>query len=146
MKRFVKLVCVVLVLSLCLAIPAYAESVIEPRGSAFFAAYGTDLYKASSTSFEIWFDVDANATMMDVIGVSEIIVYRSSDQQSWTEVGTFDMDDYPEMIDTYAFSHTGYVTYYNALPGYYYTAYVTFHAENSRGVGERDIYTEILRM
>ena len=146
MKRLMRFVCVTLVFSLLLVIPAYAKATVEPRESAFFASYGTDLYKASSTSFEIWFDVDANAAIMDVLGVSEIIVYRSADQQSWTKVATYDMDDYPEMIDTYTVSHTGYVTYYNATPGYYYRAYVFFYAKNSRGIGGRDVYTEILRM
>ena len=147
MKKFVRFVCVVLTLSMILAIPAYAEGVAEPRGSIFFAAYGTDLYKASSTSFEIWFDVDANAAVMDVLGVSEIIVYRSSTGQSpWTEVKTYDMDDYPEMTEAYSISYVNYVTYYNAIPGYYYTAYVTFYAEDSRGFGERYVYTEILKM
>lgn len=146
MKRFIRFVCMTLVVSLFLAIPAYAETTVELRESIFFASYGTDLYKASSTSFEIWFDVNANATWMDELGVSEIIVYRSSDQQSWMEVLTFDMEDYPEMIDTYTVSHTGYVTVNYAIPGYYYRAYVFFYAKNSRGIGERDVYTEILRM
>lgn len=146
MKKFMRIICMALVLSLFLVMPAYAESTAEPRGSMFFAAYGTDLYKASSTSFEIWFDVDSNATMMDVLGVREIIVYRSADQQSWTKMRTYDMEDYPEMIDTYTYSHTGYVTYGYATPGYYYTAYITFYAKDSRGIGERYIYTEILRM
>lgn len=146
MKKIMRTLCVILALSVVLAIPAYAESAVEPRGSIFFASYGTDLWKASSTSFEIWFDVDSNAAMMDVLGVSEIIVYQSANQQSWTEVGSYDMDDYPEMTDTYAYSHTGYVTYDNAIPGYYYTAYVCFYAKDYRGVGERDVYTEILKM
>ncbi len=146
MKRFLRFVCMTLVLSLLLVIPAYAETTVEPRESIFFASYGTDLYKASSTSFEIWFDVNANASLMDVLGVSEIIVYRSADQQSWMEVLTFDMEDYPEMIDTYTWSHTGYVTVNYAMPGYYYRAYITFYAKNSRGIGERYVYTEILRM
>ena len=146
MKRFVQFVCMTLVLSVLLVIPAYADSSAEPRGSIFFSSYGTDLYKASSRSFEVWFDVDSNVEMMDVLGASEIIVYRSADQQSWIEVLTFDMEDHPEMIDTYAFSHTGYVTVNYAMPGYYYRAYITFYAKNSRGIGERYVYTEILRM
>lgn len=146
MKKILRVVCLALVMSLLLVIPAYADSSVEPRGSAFFSSYGTALEKATSTSFKIWFDVDSNAAMMDVLGVSEIIVYRSSDQQSWSEVGTYDMEDYPEMTDTYAFSHTGYVTYDNAISGYYYRAYVFFYAKDSRGIGERDVYTQILRM
>lgn len=146
MKKFLRFVCMTLALSLLLVMPTYAENMAEPRGSIFFASYGTGLYKASASSFEIWFDVDANAAMMDVLGVSEIIIYRSADQQSWTEVETFYMDDYPEMTDTYSYSYVNYVTYYGATPGYYYTAYVTFYARDYRGVGERYVYTEILEM
>lgn len=146
MKNTLRTICMILVLSLVLAMPAYADSTVEPRGSAFFGSYGTDLYKASSTSFEIWFDVDSNVATMDVLGVSEIIVYRSADQQSWTEMRTYDMEDYPEMVDDNTASHAGYVTYNYATPGYYYTAYITFYAKNSTGIGERDVYTEILRM
>ena len=146
MKKIIQTLCIVLALSLFFATPSFAESAAEPRGSAFFSSYGTDLYKASSTSFEIWFDVDSNAAMMDVIGVSEIIVYRSADQQSWTQMRVYDMEDYPEMTDTDTFFHTGYVTYNYASPGYYYRAYITFYAKDSRGIGERYVYTEILRM
>lgn len=146
MKKLMRIVCLVLAVSLLLAVPAYAESTVEPRESAFFASYGTDLYKASSTSFEVWFDVNSNAAMMDVLGVSEIVVYRSADQQSWTQMRTYDMEDYSEMTDTYCFSHTGYVTYNYATTGYYYRARVTFYAKDSRGTGMRDVYTEILRM
>lgn len=146
MKRLVRFVCLILTLCLMLTIPCYAENAAEARGSAFFMSYGTDLYKFSSTSFEIWFDVNANAAIMDVIGVSEIIVYQSANQQNWTQTRTFYMEDWPEMIDTNTYSHTGYVTYNFANPGYYYRAYITFYAKNSTGIGERYVYTEILRM
>lgn len=146
MKRIVRTVCVILVLSMMLVIPAQAETIVEPRGSAFFSSYVAYLYKTSSTSFQIWFDVDSNAAMMDELGASEIALYRSSDQQNWTKVKTYYMDDYPVMIDTYSFSYVDYVTYSNAWSGYYYYARVTFYAKNSTGVGERDYYTTILKM
>lgn len=147
MKKIVRFVCMILACSLFFAVPAQAASEVEPRGSAFFAAYGTDLYKTSSSSFQIWFDVTANAwASIQVLGVSEIIVYRSADQQSWTKMRTYTMDNYPEMVDQNTGSHTGYVTYNYATSGYYYRAYITFYAKNSTGIGERYIYTEILRM
>lgn len=146
MKKSVRFICLILVCSLVLAVPAQAESVVEPRESAFFSYYGTDLYKTSSSSFQIWFDVVSNITVMDVIGVSEIILYRSADQQSWTKMRTYTMENYPEMVDQNTRDHIGYVTYNYATPGYYYTAYITFYAKNSTGIGERYVYTEILRM
>ena len=147
MRKFVRTLCITLAFVLVLSMPAYAENSVDARGSIFFGSYGTDLYKASSTSFEIWFDVDANAAIMDVLGVSEIVVYRSANGQTgWTDVRTYDMEDYPEMTETYSGSYVNYVTYDNAWSGYYYTAYVTFYAKDSRGIGERDVYTEIILM
>lgn len=146
MKKTFRLLCLILVFSLLLAFPVHAASDIEPRGSAFFSSYGTGLYKVSSNSFEIWFDVTANAAVMQEIGVSMIEVYRSADQEHWTKMKTYEMEDYPEMIDENTGSHTGYVTYNYATPGYYYTAYVTFYAKNSTGIGKRFVYTQIIQM
>lgn len=146
MKRNFRFLCLLLILSLLLAFPVNATTDAEPRGSAFFGAYGTALYKTDTATFEIWFDVDANAAIMQEIGVSMIEVYRSTDQEHWVKLKTYEMDDYPEMIDYNTASHVGYVTFDNAVPGFYYTAYVTFYAKNSTGIGKRFVYTQILRM
>ena len=146
MKKTVRILCAILVLSIIMVVPAQAVSVPESRGSAFFAAYGTDLYKLSSTSFEIWFDVDANATIMYELGASLIEVYQSSDQQNWTKVKTFEKADYSQMTDTNTWSHVDYVIYDEAVSGYYYTALITFYARNGSGFAEREVYTEVIRM
>lgn len=146
MRKFIQFAAMIVALSLMLAMPAYAQSSAEPRGSAFFGSYGTDLYKTSSSSFQIWFDVVSNVATMQVLGVSEIVVYRSADQQSWTKMKTYTMDDYSQMVAQNTTAHIDYVTYNYATTGYYYRARVTFYAKNSTGIGERDVYTEILRM
>ena len=146
MKRSLRILSLILALSLLLASPANAAASAEPRGSAFFSAYGTTLHKVSSNTFEIWFDVIANAAVMQEIGVSVIEVYRSPDQQTWTKMKTYEMEDYPQMIDDDTAFHTGYVTYNIATPGYYYRACVVFYAKNSTGVGERFVYTQIIQM
>ena len=147
MKKTIRMLSFTLAIIMVLVMPAYAESAADTRGSVFFASYGTALEEISPMIFRIWFDVDANVSMMDKLGVSEIVVYRSFDGQSgWTQTRTYDMDDYPGMIDTNSYSHTGYVTYDTAITGYYYRARVTFYAKDSRGIGERDVYTEIIRM
>lgn len=146
MKKIVRFVCLILVCSLFFAIPAHATTVVEPRESAFFSYYGTDLYKSSSSSFQIWFDVTANAARMDVLGVSEILLYKSADQQSWQQIKMYSMNAYASMVAYNTTSHGGYVSYNFATPGYYYRAYITFYAKNSSGIGERYVYTEILRM
>lgn len=147
MKKFVRVICMILACSLFLAAPAQAASVVEPRASAFFAYHGTDLYKTSTSSFQIWFDVTANAgTSMQELGVSEIVVYRSADQQSWTKMRTYTMGSYSQLVEQNTQSHEGYVTYNYATTGYYYRARITFYAKNSTGIGELDEYTEIIRM
>ena len=146
MKKAVRFVCMILVFSLFLAMPAQAETVAEPRASAFFSSYGTDLYKTSSTSFEIWFDVVSNVSTMQVLGVSEIVLYKSADQHTWSQIKMYSMDAYAVMVRENTTSHEGHVDYNFATTGYYYTARITFYAKNSTGIGERDVYTEILRM
>lgn len=146
MKQLMRYIGIILVFSLLLAVPTQAESVTEPRGSAFFAAYGTDLYKTSSTSFQIWFDVVANASTMQELGVSEIVLYRSADRQSWSQIKLYQKGVYPQMIEYNTGSHEGYVPYNFATSGYYYRARITFYAKNSTGIGENDRYTEIIKM
>lgn len=146
MKKIIRLICMLLIISVFLTTTAYAQTVAASRGSAFFASYGTDLYKTSSTSFQIWFDVVANASTMQELGVSEIVLYRSADKQSWASIKLYQKGVYPQMIAYNTGVHTDYVTYNFATSGYYYRAYITFYAKNSTGIGERDVYTEIIKM
>lgn len=75
--------------------------------------------------------MNANVATMDVLGVSEIIVYRSADQQSWTKMRTYSMENYPQMVAYNTTSHIDYVTYIYATTGYYYRAYITFYAKTA---------------
>ena len=146
MKKLTRFACIILILGIFLAMPAQAQSIVEPRGSAFFGTYGTDLYKTSSSSFQIWFDVVSNVATMDELGVTEIILYRSADLESWSKMRTYTVEYHPQMLAYNTTSHGGYVTYNYGTTGYYYRAYITFYAKNSTGIGERYVYTEILRM
>ena len=146
MKKTMRVLCAILIVSLVLVIPAQAEATAEPRESIFFSSYCTYLYKTSSTSFQIWFEVDSNAAMMDELGASIIELYRSPDGQNWTKIKTYTKEEYPTMIDTDAYYYVGHLDYTSAWPGYYYTARVTFYARDSRGFGEREFYTDILQM
>lgn len=145
MKKFLRIISVVLMMSLILAVPVSAEVEIQPKGSAFFAAHNTYLYKTTATKFQIWFDV-TSAGMMQELGVSTIEVERSYDGSNWDLMRIYEMEDYPEMIDTNTASHTGYVLYNLATSGCYYRAYITFYAKNSRGIGELGRYTAVMQM
>lgn len=144
MNRFFRGVCMVLAVVIALAIPAAATETATPYASNFFAASSTYLYKTSSTTFEVWFDIDAVGTMQK-LGASEIRVQRSSDNVNWTTVRTYTDDLYPHLMDTNSRTHDGYVTYTGST-GYYYRAFVIYYAENSSGYGEAYRYTASLKL
>jgi len=130
MKRFVRLVCLILVISMFLAVPAFAAE----QASHFFASHSCYLWEVSDSEFQVWFDVTA-VDAMDVLGVSEVIVQRSTDGINWS-----DEEFYYDMYD-YGTSYSGgHVTYSDVTSGYY-RAQVTFRAENDNGVGEYTDYT-----
>ena len=147
MKKLIRLVSFVLVFSFAIVLPVHAETVVEPRGSKFFAAHDTFLYKTGATEFQVWFDVTANAAIMEQLGVSCIDVDVSADGVNWTVAKTYTMQEYySQMICENTVSHTGYVTYTDAIPGYYYRAYITFYAKNSYGIGELFRYAPAIQM
>ena len=141
MKKFVRIICFLLVVSTLVAIPAYATEQSE-RASLFFSAYRAYCYAASSTKIEVNFYV-VGASIMDELGASRILVQRSSDQTNWTTVKTFSSANYGDMIATNRGTH-GATLSCTVASGYYYRAYVTFYAKNSSGYGEKYYYTEII--
>jgi len=135
MKRFVQVVCLLLVLSTVLAIPAFAAE----QASDFFASHSCYLWEVSDSEFQVWFDVTA-VDGMDVLGASEIHVERSADGINWTTVASY--------YDIYRYDRSfssGHVTYSDVTSGNYYRAEVTFYAENDEGVGEYTARTSSLR-
>lgn len=145
MRKFSRIICVIVIMSLILAVPVSAEVEVQPKGSAFFVAHDTFLYKTTATKFQIWFDVTANGTMQE-LGVCTIEVERSYDGRNWDLMRIYDMEDYPQMIDTNTGSHTGYVLYNLATSGCYYRACITFYAKNSSGIGKLFRYTAVMQM
>ena len=146
MKRSLRLVSLILAVSLLLAMPVSAAENAESRASMFFSAHMTFLEQISPTGIRIWYDVDANAAVMDEIGVSVIDLYESTDGQSWTKVKTYEKEDYSSMIKYNSCFYTSYLSYSKAKTGYYYCADVTFYARNSIGFGELCDYTAIMQM
>lgn len=145
MKRFVKVMCLVIAICLVTTMSVSATET-NTRANTHISAHATFLEKEASTQFKVWFDVTGSATQIDMIGVRQIVVYRSADQETWTKMRTYSYTSYPEMMDYNSGSHTGYVTYSYATPGYYYRAYVTFYAENSAGSGTVFRYTAPIKM
>lgn len=125
MKRFVQILCMLLVLSMILAIPVFAAE----QGSDYFMSHSCYLWEVSDTEFQVWFDVTA-VDGMDVLGVSEVIVQRSTDGINWSdEAFYYDMYRYGKSY------YSGHVTYSDVTSGYY-RAQVTYYAEKGNGIAE----------
>lgn len=132
MKRFTCLMCTMLLFLVILPMTAFGVEVLPRRASEYFATDSCYLQKMSSTEFRVWFDV-TGTDIMDEIGTSVIVVQRSSDGSSWTDVKTYTKESYSQMVAYNTVQHSDYVTYSSATSGYYYRASVKFYAKNSSG-------------
>ena len=145
MRKTIRLICMILAFSFLLAFPVSAQTGNENRASMFFSAHNTFLSKVSENRFKICYDVTA-VGIMDKLGVCEIELDRSPDGTNWELIATYEKTFYPVMVASNTASHSGYITYYTATPGYYYRAYVTFYAKDSRGTGKLSRMTATLHM
>ena len=129
MKRFIKCLCLILALSFCLAIPAAAEEA-APYASNFFMSRDAYLWRTSSTSCEVWFEVTAVRGMTE-LGARYIDIEESSDGVNWYVVKTYDRSNYSNLIKYNTSNHTTYVTFNEMKPGYQYRMYVSLFAKDS---------------
>ena len=136
MKRFSRIVCMLLAVVMVLAAPAAAMENENSRASNFFGSSDVYLQQTTSTQFRVWFEVSA-LYGMDKLGASEIKVQKSSDGVNWTTMKTYAMANYSNLICENTGSHVSYVTY-TGQTGYYYRAKITLYAESSSGFGEWD--------
>lgn len=144
MKHLSRLICMLLAVTMFLAVPAAAAENAEPRSSSFFGSSDVYLYQTSSTKFQAWFEVSALGGM-DKLGASEIKIQVSSDDENWTTVKTCTKDSYSNLICENTGAHASYVSY-TGTTGNYYRAKITLYAENSTGIGEWVRYTSSIKL
>lgn len=139
MKRLTQCVIVILLVGCFFVTPVFAAEEQVDRSSDFFIGQNAWLSRVSSTEFNIWFDVTGTKGM-DELGVSEIYVDESPDRSDWTEIKTYTSSEYPELMDYGTGLHGGHVSC-SGRKGYYYRAYVVFHAKDGNATGRMPIYT-----
>ena len=138
MKRFIKCICLALCLILVLSVPALAAG-IDSRASDYFVSSAVYLYETSSTTFQAWFEVTCKRAM-DKVGAKEIKIQRSSDNQNWSTVATYSMNNYSSLICENKAGHMACVTY-TGTSGYYYRAYYNLYAKDDTGTGTWGVYS-----
>lgn len=141
MKRFIRLLCLLVVFASLAAIPAYAQEQ-SARASNEISTYRAYCTKNSSTSLSVSFQIMGTDTM-DEIGVTTVKVQYSSDQTNWTTAKTFYSSSTSGMTDTDTGYHAGVLTC-TVPSGKYYRAKVTFYAEKGGNLSERYYTTPII--
>ena len=142
MKRFSRCICMLLALSMILAIPSFAAETNQSKASNYFMKSSEYLCNISATAFDAWFEVTGTGTM-DEIGASFIKIQRSEDGVNWTTVRTYTKESYPNLIDTNGTSHAAGVRYVGYL-GYYYRAYIQLYAKQGNNTATMDRVTSAI--
>lgn len=142
MRRFSRCICILLAMSLILAVPAFAAEEIGTRASSYFTKSSEYLCNISATAFDAWFNVTGTGTM-DEIGANFIKIQRSEDGINWTTVRTFTKESYPSLIDTNSTAHAAGVRYVGYL-GYYYRAYIQLYAKQGNNTATMDRVTSAI--
>lgn len=106
--------------------------------SIYLSSYMAACTPISGGKIVVTVEVDALG-YMSKIGASTIYIYKSSDQESWNVVKTYQYTDYPQMMGSGVFYNADPITFHGT-PGYYYCAGVVVYAGNSSGHDER-LYT-----
>lgn len=141
MKKAVRILCFAMTLIILMAMPVWANE-SSTYSSLFIASYDSFITNPAGNTLKIWFDVVGNGAM-DEIGAMSIELDRSSNGRRWVTVQTFLPEDYPQMVcrDTgIAYDYVSCTVEY----GYYYRAYVTMYASDSRGTGTVYDYAETI--
>lgn len=134
MKRFVKCLCLILAMSLCLALPVAAAETDEaaPYASSYFGSKSAYLWRTSSTSCQAWFEVTAMRGMAE-LGALYIDIEESSDGVNWYTVETYRRANNANMTAYNTGFHTSYVTFSEMKPDCQYRMYVSLIAEDANG-------------
>ena len=124
---------VFLIASLCQSASAIE---LSPRASLYLNGYGAGIYPGTSKgSVRIDFTVTAT-TYSDYVGVSELIIYKSSGTRVATITGTVANG----LLREDDAVHLGHYTYYGEPGGKYY-AKLTMYAERDGGSDSREYLT-----
>ena len=139
---FMKAVVFILVIALLMPVSAHAAmpETIMPMASAYLAGYTAYVCAMGNGELEIWFEV-TGTDFQEYLGVTTIFLYESTDNVNWYRVDTFLHADYEQMLLTNAWQNIDYVPYDEAVPGYYYKAYVGIWGGPDPGGDSRYIWT-----
>ena len=144
-KTFVKIIATILIVSMCVPIAAQAAmpETVAPLASEYLAEYGGYICAMGEGDLEIWYEVYGTRTCAD-IGVLNILLYESTDNENWSWVKSYISEDYDTMLahnDSFHVSHVD----YEGVPGRYYKAYICVWAGPEESGDARYFWTPVER-
>lgn len=143
MKKFKKILAIVLAAVMALSSVAFADDAldIQPRSDAYFKSYSCTIKIKSSTTYTISFNATATGKMTR-LGVTSIDLYKNGkflDAVEYTDKNRGNMMKYNTtmMSDTELIEGTVGAKYY---------AVVHFYAKNSSGSATRSVTTKTITL
>jgi hypothetical protein len=137
-KRFISMICAVLLLSLTLGATGASASGIQPHASSYLFQYSASVTAAGSGQVKIDFEVDA-MSLADLVGATSIVVQKKNGS-SWTNVQTYAGTTANSMLGSDCLSHCSSKTY-SGTSGGEYRAVVTVYAKIGSGSDSKSVTT-----
>ena len=127
-------------LALCMVLSLVITTYATTRASAHLDSYCASLTPKNSSKIAITVDVDGTG-LMDDIGATKIYVYRSTDNEHFYYLRTFDSKDYPVMMKHNVYYYCDTPIIFQGVSGYYYYAHVDVYAAKDGGSSTRSYTT-----
>lgn len=128
------------ILALCMVLSLVITTYAATRASAHLDSYRASLTPKSSSRIAITVDVDGTG-LMDDIGATKIYVYKSTDNEHFYLLRTFDSKDCPAMMKHNVYYYYDTPIIFQGVSGYYYYAHVDVYAAKDGGSSTRSYTT-----
>lgn len=127
-------------LALCMVLSLVITTYATTRASAHLDSYCASLTPKKNNRIAITVEVDGTG-LMDDIGATKIYVYRSTDNEHFYLLRTFDSKDYPAMMKHNVYYYCDTPIIFQGVSGYYYYAHVDVYAAKDGGSSTRSYTT-----
>lgn len=135
-RKTIRTIALVLILSTFFSANAFALG----KASKYISTYNGYCYWANSTTVQVYFDISTKR-YVDQLGATQILLYESTDLNSWSLVKTFYYTSYPNMMAYNNYTMGSHVDYTSAVSGRHYKATIHFIAVNGSESDSRSYFT-----
>lgn len=128
------------ILALCMILGLVITAYAATRASAHLDSYRAACTAEKGSKIAITVEVDGTG-LMDDIGATKIYVYKSTDNEHFYLLRTFDSKDYPAMMEHNVYYYYDTPIIFQGVSGYYYYVHVDVYAAKDGGSSTRSYTT-----